>query len=353
MKILAWPGFQYYGINPYSNLLYRHLQELGVQTNDFSLKNALLRRYDIFHFHWPEYYITRKNPFKASLGTVGVLTALWWQRALGAKVVWTVHNLRSHDQTRPTLEAWFWSLFIRSIDGYLCLTEAGRALAKSSWPILHRIPGFVVPHGHYRSQYSNRTSRAIARTELGISSTARVMLHFGTLAPYKNVPTLIKIFRAIDDTDAVLVIAGSCESDQTAKALHKEAAGDPRIKFFLDRIPEERVQIFFNATDLVVLPFTEILNSGSAILALSLNRPVLVPAQGAMPELQKLIGSSWVKTYTGTLDPEVLRASIEWALPIRNELPDLSQLDWAVIAQQTYSAYQAMMNHGKQASSLD
>lgn len=344
MRVLAWPGFQYFGINPYTNLLYRHLQELGVTTDDFSLNNVLFRRYDVFHFHWPEYYITRRNPLKAAVGTLGIIGTLCWQHTLGAKIVWTVHNLRSHDQTRPKIEKLFWSFFTRSIDGFLCLTDAGRSLAESMWPILNRIPGFVIPHGHYRNQYLNRISRDEARTALNLPSTAKIILHFGSLAPYKNVPTLVRAFRCFDDHDAVLVIAGSCESSNLANEMYREAVGDPRIKFFLGTVPEDRVQIFFNAADLVALPFTEILNSGSAILALSFNRPVLVPAQGAIPELQNLVGTSWVKTYVGTVDRDVLRTALEWGLQARKGMPDLSPLEWTSIAKKTYEAYQAMVN---------
>ena len=55
--------------------------------------------------------------------------------------------------------------------------------------------------------------------------------------------------------------------------------------------------MFFSAADLVVLPFSDIMHSGSAILALSFNKPVLVPARGALPELQTRVGAAWVQTY--------------------------------------------------------
>jgi beta-1,4-mannosyltransferase len=41
------------------------------------------------------------------------------------------------------------------------------------------------------------------------------------------------------------------------------------------------------AADLIALPYKEILNSGSAILALSFDRPILVPAAGALAELSE------------------------------------------------------------------
>ena len=40
-----------------------------------------------------------------------------------------------------------------------------------------------------------------------------------------------------------------------------------------------------NASDIVVLPFSKILTSGTANLAMSFSRPVIVPRVGCLPEL--------------------------------------------------------------------
>ena len=49
---------------------------------------------------------------------------------------------------------------------------------------------------------------------------------------------------------------------------------------FLEFIPENEVQLFFNASDIVVLPYKKILTSGSALLALSFGNYILAPASG-------------------------------------------------------------------------
>jgi glycosyltransferase involved in cell wall biosynthesis len=47
----------------------------------------------------------------------------------------------------------------------------------------------------------------------------------------------------------------------------------------------EELQYFLNASDVAVLPFAEILTSGSAITALSFGLPVILPSIGCLPEL--------------------------------------------------------------------
>ena len=341
MKILAWPAFRNCGPNPYTKLLYSHVQELGVASEDFSFWRALTHRYDVFHLHWPEYYIAQRNPLKALVGTIAVLVVVWWQRLMVAKVVWTVHNLHSHNQTWPVAEDWFWSIFIKSIDGVFFLTASGRQLAVHFRPQLTKLCSFVVPHGHYRGEYPNTVSREKARAELGLHANSRVITFFGTIAPYKNIPRLIEAFRAgFEDDDMTLIIAGQCASASELARVQSAAANDDRIRIIARHIPPAEVQVFLNCADLVVLPYSEILNSGSAILALSFDRPVLVPDQGAMPELRSVVSARWLRCYSGDLTPEVLIDAVIWARGIQNgECPDLQTLEWIDVARKTRDAY--------------
>lgn len=60
-----------------------------------------------------------------------------------------------------------------------------------------------------------------------------------------------------------------------------------RLRFASDA----EVADLFRAATIVVLTYREILNSGSALLALSFDRPV--PAKGAMAELEDRAGAEW------------------------------------------------------------
>ena len=68
----------------------------------------------------------------------------------------------------------------------------------------------------------------------------------------------------------------------------------------LRSVPVEDVQAHFAAADLVVLPYRKTLNSAVALLALSFDRPVLVPNAGSMAELQREVGAEWVLIYEGS-----------------------------------------------------
>ena len=71
-----------------------------------------------------------------------------------------------------------------------------------------------------------------------------------------------------------------------AAELKGQAADDDRVLVFTDPyFPESDFQIYLNSADVVVLPFAEVLTSGSAITALSFGTPVILPRRGCLPEL--------------------------------------------------------------------
>jgi glycosyltransferase involved in cell wall biosynthesis len=340
MRISAWPAFLIGQDNPYTKLLYSSIRARGVQVEDFSPWRALSRRYDVFHLHWPEYYVVHPNPIKAVVGTLVLLSCLSWLRLRGTKVVWTVHNLGSHDYRRPRLERLFWRLFARRIDGFLALTAAGLDQARVHFPTLKSLPGFVIPHGIYRDAYPNEVTRPDARRRLQVGQHQPMILFLGHIAEYKNVPALARAFRMLGDPEARLVIAGRFASEQDATAVRGAADPDQRIQIRSGYVRPEELQLYFNAADLVVLPFRQILNSGSALLALSFETPVLVPALGAMPELQAAFGSDWVRTYDGELTADDLKSALEWARRCqRPEISHASSLSWEEIAKRTLEAY--------------
>lgn len=344
MRISAWPGLDIGVDNPYTKLLYEAVRSDDVQVEDFRPWKALRRRYDILHIHWPEYYLVHPNWMKALVGTLGVLACIGWLRIRGTKVVWTVHNLRSHNFPRPRLERLYWRVFPRLVNGFLAATPAGVDQARRQFPRLRSLPGFVVPLGTYLTAYPNDITRDEARRRLRLGPRQPLVVFLGVIAKYKNVPALARVFRQLPDPEARLAIAGRFDAPEEEAATREAADGDSRISIFSGYVDANDLQVFLNAADLVALPFREILNSSSALLALSFGKPVLVPALGAMPELQAGFGADWVRLYEGELSAEELLAALQWSRDSNKpQLNFAPSLEWSEIGRSTLAAYQAIL----------
>jgi beta-1,4-mannosyltransferase len=333
--------------NPYITQLYRHLAPLGVDARPAGLAGLVTGSADVWHQHWPDAAIRHPNLLRALWRTGRQFFLMLVARLRGVAVIWTVHNLRGHESHHGGMESWFMRWFVRNIDAAIHLSRTGRALAEAEWPALTRVPSSVVVHGHYRDVFPAPSSRAVARKQLGVADNAVVAAFAGLIRPYKNVPRLITEFARMADPAAVLLVAGAPNDAAESARVTASANGSPAVRLQLEHLNDDALQRVVRAADLVVLPFRETLNSGSAILALSLGRPVLVPRAGALVELEGAVGKAWVRLYDGDLTSETLTSALAWARETKRGEIDLSALEWGPIASETMNAYRTALSRGR------
>ena len=344
LKVLAWPAFDPRTGNPYCSLLYRNLEDLSVQVDEFSYRHALLGKYDVLHLHWPERHLA-SGIVKALAGIHIVFACIFWAKIRKTKVIWTAHNLVSHGRRHPLLERYYWFVFTRLINGFICLSKDGCEHARRLFRRLRNLQGFIVPHGHYRGAIPAEMGAEKARELLGIPSACRVILFFGRVSGYKNVPHLIRTFRQSTNEDWRLCVVGNISSDITVNDLTEATGGDARVLLRIGWVSTEDIQMYFRSADLVVLPFREITNSGSVLLTMSFNTPLLTVAQGALPELQESIGQEWIRLYSDQLELPHLTSAMDWArYEDRAERAPLTSFEWPLIARLTLNAYEAVVS---------
>lgn len=344
LRILARPAFANARSNPYTSLLYAPMLSAGHSVVEYRLDRVALQRWDVIHVHWPE-SVFNHTAFEAWTTTESLLLALANARRKGAKVLWTVHNLRAHERRHEAAEARFRERYFAHLDGIVALSEAGLEAARETYPRLRDIPAWVVPHPHYRGRYSDAVTRSAARRALGLREETRVLLNFGRVFEYKNLPALFAAVKQVPGQDWTVVVAGRPRSAELAAQLRREASADDRLRLDFDFVDEDRVQHYFRAADLVVLPYREILNSGTALLALSFDRPVLLPAAGAGAELVRRVGGEWVHTYPDVLTSADIDAALRasGALPERTQGEHLASLSCEAVSQALLQVYRELV----------
>jgi glycosyltransferase involved in cell wall biosynthesis len=343
VTVLGWPAFDNKTGNPYTRLLYEAVERRGVSVADVSTARVLRGTADVLHVHWPEDALTYRSPVTAAAYVALELALMAAARVRGAALVWTIHDLTPHEAPHPGLAPLFWRGFLPMVDGYTTLTAHAAAAARARFPRLAARPGAVIPHGHYRPAYPAPTSRRRARAHWGLPPDGPVAAYVGRIRPYKNVPALLAAFRQMDG-DARLLVAGAPRTPALGDRVARAAAQDPRVRTCLRFVARAEMPFVLGAADLVVLPYEQVLHSGTALLALSFDRPVLVPRRGALPELQAEVGPEWVRTYEGRLTPATLRAALRWARTTdRPDRAPLADRDWGPLARDTVAFYRRVL----------
>ena len=166
MRILASPYLETIELNPVQSLLYRSMENLGVEVAGFSGRRLLFEQWDIWHLHWPESIVNEPNASRVAVRLLKFWAKLKLARIRNMKIFWTVHNLRPHDRDHPLLEQIFWHMFLPNVDGLICMSESGKQQLYRQHVRARAHPVYVIPHGHYRGVYPDSMSREHARRAL-------------------------------------------------------------------------------------------------------------------------------------------------------------------------------------------
>lgn len=263
--------------NPYQALLFAAAAEAGVEC--LAVRGgvmALLRqvlggpRGALLHLHWVSEPAAMPR-LAGALARVAVLQAalaLW--RLRGGRIVWTVHNLHDHERRRPWLDRLNTRAVARA-SRLLLVHGAGAVepVARAFGVPPQRLR--VVPHGNYRP--------LVQALPPPPAHAGLRLLFFGQIRRYKGLPRLLEVFRALDGPHW-LRIAGSLVEPVLGPVLRAALARDERVVLHLGHQSDEALATHLAWCDLVVLPYEDILTSGSLLMALSAGRAVVAPRLG-------------------------------------------------------------------------
>lgn len=322
--------------NPYNRLFYDSLKAYGWDTEVLNRRTLWRWRGALCHYHWPEQPLLYPQLHRRLLGWARLFVQVQAIRQRRHRIVWTVHNIVPHERHGPAvLEAGFYRWWVRQVDGAVYLSESTRQQAEARYPDLRAKGSAIIPHGHYRALYTEPVPKDMARRQLQLPEDALILGCFGMIKPYKNIPQLIDAFNeGTADDNVFLVVAGAVDDRELKEAILQRAAGNARVTVCPRFLEDDQLPTYMAAIDAVVQPYRFVTNSGSALLALSLDRPVVVPAMGSMPELRDLVGQEWIYTYCGELGPHLIADIIEWCRQLtRTGRPDLSSFSWSVIGE--------------------
>ena len=206
----------------------------------------------------------------------------------GKKLVFTAHNVNM--RKRDGHDTWANQASLRAMYSMLDHIFVHTELSKEELVREYRVAPdkiSVIPFGLNTYAPDTPLSKSEARAFLGLGETEKVLLFFGQIASYKGLDILLDALKILESQPPSyrLIIAGKAKlgSEPYWRALKSNLEGDPmrsRILVKDDFIPDRDVPVLFRATDILVLPYRAIYQSGPLSLAHRFGVPVIATRVG-------------------------------------------------------------------------
>lgn len=140
-----------------------------------------------------------------------------------------------------------------------------------------------VPNGFNPDLFPS-TSRAEARSQLGLSESTQVLFSLGTLKERKGFHNVIEVLPELEDLDVEYYVGGQGPQFSRLQDLAAERGVDDSVHL-LDFVPEDEVKYWMNAADLFVLPSYSESFGVVALEAMACGTPVVTTRNGGTEEV--------------------------------------------------------------------
>ncbi|MHA6510604.1 glycosyltransferase [Tessaracoccus sp. Y1736] len=313
--------FPYWKTNPYLNLLLLEPRARGWQirggnkAEHFFGGVDLLAHGDVFHLHWT-------RPLSENVGSAeefnqrvrAFIHEVARMRNRGIRILWTVHNTIAHDSRYVDLEVALARNLCELADVIVVLNSHTPEATVARYE-LPRDKVFHLPHPSYLGVYSEDIDPMRARRALRIPDGDDVVGFVGAIRPYKGVGDFLAAAHALaaEGQRFTLVLAGNTHEDAWAEINAHLPLSVPSIRHH-EHVPDESIGHWVAACSVMVLPFREMLNSGSLMLAATYGVPVVLPD---LPHLVSEFGDQpWITFFRSGGSPEQRAGAIAQAIRI-------------------------------------
>lgn len=304
--------------------------------------------YDIVHIHWPEALFKAKTPTDEELQSLARVLDHW--KSDGSNIIVTRHNILPHYKTSPQFEK-LYEIVFGNAEAVVHLGDFSRQEYLERYrdfPQLAHQKHVVIPHGIY-TDYPNTVSPEKAREALDISKKQFVILAFGKLRSYEETSFLKKVIKNLPVARKLLLVPRWKYKTYGIRNRIERLYYDmhPHFRLESNLVENERVQLYMNAADILILPRFHNLNSGSLVLGFSFGKVVVGADYGVVGEILKTTGNPVFQPDSmESIIQAILRGKTlnEQGIGVENMQYAQQHWNWDKIAQKHIHLYQELSN---------
>ncbi|MDR2889749.1 MAG: glycosyltransferase [Lachnospiraceae bacterium] len=309
---LIGPVYPYTGgIAHHSALLYRALSanyRVSMISYKFLYPRFLFKRKqtdhssDRFKIDNTNYLIHTANPFnwirsafRLRKDKAAAIVIQWWHPYFApcyyllcrllrhSKIIFICHNIFPHE--RFPLDRFLTKLVLRQGDRFIVQSHQDENDLLSLIPDAHYR---LNPHPTYNAFKLTNMSRSDGRLNIGMGGDIPMLLFFGFVREYKGLKHLLAALPAIKaQIPAIqLWVVGDFAGDKAVYTQMMERLDiTDRVRIVDGYIPDEEIEQYFTAADLIVLPYETATQSGIVQIAYGFEKPVVVTRVGGLPDV--------------------------------------------------------------------
>ena len=195
----------------------------------------------------------------------------------------TCHNVFPHE--RFPLDRFLTRMVLKRADGYIVQSHLDEKDLLTVKPDANYV---VTPHPTDNAFKMKNMSRAEARELLAVGHDSPMLLFFGFVREYKGLKYLLdalpEVKKRIPDISLWVVGDFGDDKDVYLEQIEKNRIGD-NIRLVEGYVPDQEVEKYFAAADLVVLPYVSATQSGIVQIAYGFDKPVVVTDVGGLPDV--------------------------------------------------------------------
>ena len=269
-------------------------------------------------------------------------------KVAGVKIIYTIHNVNPHHKKLRAYHKLLYRLMYSLCDRLIIHSESGKEEIIELFRI-KREKIFVIPHGDYKFFVPEKNLRKDqAKVALGISRNCKTILFFGAIRPNKGLENILRALPHIKRENPcikLLIVGELWENYKRYKTIIEKEDIQDEVFEKLEYIPNQEIALYFTAADVVVLPYSEITQSGILQVAYAFAKPIVATAIGGLNEAVENGRSGYL------VPPNDIKALAEKTVEILNDKEKIESMgkysrylsdtkySWDTIATQTLNVY--------------
>ena len=299
------------------NLFFEELIRYSKNTFTYGDLDADITKFDVVVLHWPEQLFNWQTPSTTQLNKLKT-TLLNWSKYV--KIIYVAHNKKPHLKDNFQFKT-LYKIVLGSCDVMVHFGDYSKTLYAKKYPKKEHV---IISHPLY-SQSFKKYSNKKARQELGISLHKKIILVPGKIRTLQERQLIVKAFKRLKLKNKLLVVPNMYKKSLPSFKGSYRLQRLPIVKnilFFLcnlemlwsyrftyKHVSNQSLALLMSASDVIVIPRIDVLNSGNVYLGLTYKKRIVGPEVGNITEvLQTFNCPVYIPNNVKSLSKSIMKA---------------------------------------------